>query len=223
VHETPAHSPASTPASRGDVKHRERCRPGKDGRCATRTIGIARATSGPTPMNDSDQRYEQLRMRYASSLASKHGDLAQAWRAFAANPGEDSAHHELHVQIHHLSGSAPAYSYTSLGARARAADELMSQHDAPGASLCEAPADLVARLAAPIHAVLTLSKRRMRAPRTNRQPFPDRRETAGIAWPPLLLRHSEFGCPPHSLPCASGAGMGGGIDSVAGSEFVPNQ
>ena len=174
-------------------------------------------------MNDSDQRYEQLRMRYASSLASKHGDLAQAWRAFAANPGEHSARHELHVQIHHLSGSAPAYSYTSLGARARAADELMSQHDAPGASLCEAPADLVARLAAPIHAVLTLRRGECaRLARTASHSL--------IAAKQQGLRGRHYCSGTQSLsalrfpsPAPAGAGKGGGIDSVAESEFVPNQ
>ena len=105
-------------------------------------------------MNESDSRYDQLRARYAGSLARKQGDLAQAWRALAENPAAVAARRELHLQIHRLNGSASSYGYARLGALAHALDELMSQTDANGASSNEAPIDFVARLGAPIQALL---------------------------------------------------------------------
>ncbi len=105
-------------------------------------------------MNDTDPRYDQLRMRYAGSLPRKHDDLAQAWRAFAEKPGDAIARRDLHAQIHRLSGSAPSYGYADLGALARATDALMSQPDMRDPALQQAPTDCVRRLAVLVPALL---------------------------------------------------------------------
>ncbi len=105
-------------------------------------------------MNDADQPYEQLRMRYAGSLARKHDDLARAWQVFAKKPGDAAARRGLHAQIHRLSGSAASYGYENLGALAHRFDELLSQPDPRASALMQAPADFAPVLDAPMQALL---------------------------------------------------------------------
>lgn len=100
-------------------------------------------------MTGSSHRFDLLRIRYAQSLPLKREALKSAWDAFVANPGSD-ARAELQVLVHRLAGSAPAYGFDALGARARAIDgELGDRADHP------ANADpLARRLAAPFRALL---------------------------------------------------------------------
>jgi|GEM_PF-1179390 len=105
-------------------------------------------------MDESRQRFELLRSRYAASLAHKHEALSQAWDRFRSQPQEDATRRELQQQIHRLCGSAPAYGYDRLGERARVADKLMRDWEMTAPSLRDAPGDLAMRLAAPLRAVL---------------------------------------------------------------------
>lgn len=105
-------------------------------------------------MDESRQRFELLRARYAASLAHKHETLAQAWHHFRAQPQEDAARRELQQQIHRLCGSAPAYGYERLGESARVADKLMRDWEMTAPSLRDAPGDLSVRLSAPLQTVL---------------------------------------------------------------------
>ncbi|MEO7064481.1 MAG: Hpt domain-containing protein [Dokdonella sp.] len=104
-------------------------------------------------MNETDPHYDPLRMRYAASLARKHADLVQAWRAFADTP-DAAARLDLHAQIHRLSGSASSYGYVRLGAVANAADELMSQPEPQGQGSPQMSTAAIERLAASIQTLL---------------------------------------------------------------------
>jgi HPt (histidine-containing phosphotransfer) domain-containing protein len=79
-------------------------------------------------MNDSSQRFDDLRASYAQSLASKYSTLESAWHEFAAAPGA-AALRDLHVLVHRLVGSAPAYGYAQIGDLARAADTQIAEWD----------------------------------------------------------------------------------------------
>ncbi|MFC5489171.1 response regulator [Dokdonella soli] len=105
-------------------------------------------------MSESRRHFERLRENYAGSLAHKRRSLARAWSAFAVNPHEGAVRRDLFTQIHRLCGSAPAYGYERLGDQARVADELMREWEALPPPQRAAPADLAARLAAPVRAVL---------------------------------------------------------------------
>jgi CheY-like chemotaxis protein len=105
-------------------------------------------------MNESSERFELLRSRYASSLADKHRHLARAWAAFVAAVADAATRIDLQQQLHRLCGSAHAYGYGRLGDHACAADNLMRQWEASSPALRIAPADLLDRLAAPMQAVL---------------------------------------------------------------------
>jgi CheY-like chemotaxis protein len=105
-------------------------------------------------MNESGERFELLRSRYASSLADKHEALTHAWAAFASAPSDAVARTTLQQQLHRLCGSAHAYGYARLGDQACAADSLMRQWEASMPSLRGAPADLVSRMDAPVQALL---------------------------------------------------------------------
>jgi CheY-like chemotaxis protein len=100
--------------------------------------------------NESGKSFEVLRARYAASLASKRRALALARDAFDANPADASSRRELTLQLHRLAGSAMAYGYEDLGARARGADELLRNGRTPAASN---PAH-AGTLGCAIHAVL---------------------------------------------------------------------
>lgn len=105
-------------------------------------------------INESNQRFELLRTRYASSLADKRQDLSRAWHLFEARPVDESARQDLQRQIHRLSGSAPAYGYERLGDRARVVDTLLRTWDTTTPSLRDAPTELAERIAAPVRAIL---------------------------------------------------------------------
>jgi len=102
-------------------------------------------------MDDSRQRFELLRVRYAASFAEKRRALDDAWRAFLARPGDPAVRSELQQQAHRLSGSAPAYGYEALGALARTADSLMQAWPAASST---SGADEPAQLAAPVRSLL---------------------------------------------------------------------
>ncbi|HEY0180108.1 MAG TPA: response regulator [Dokdonella sp.] len=104
-------------------------------------------------MSDSNPRFELLRARYAASLTRKREALAAAWDAFVADPHDAELRRELQTQIHRLSGSALAYGYERLGESARAADAMLRDWDESSVSLRAPPADLAARLEAPLRAV----------------------------------------------------------------------
>ena len=78
-------------------------------------------------MNDS-QRFDELRASYAQSLASKYSTLESAWHEFAAAPGAPALR-DLHVLVHRLVGSAPAYGYAQIGDLARVADTQIAEWD----------------------------------------------------------------------------------------------
>lgn len=86
-------------------------------------------------MNAADKPYDQLRKRYADSLTRKHGELAQAWQVFEAQPDAAAARNRLHAQIHQLSGSAASYGYARVGALAHALDQHMSEAEASKSGL----------------------------------------------------------------------------------------
>lgn len=79
-------------------------------------------------MSDSSQRFELLRASYAQSLASKYSALESTWHEFAASP-DAALLRELHVLVHRLVGSAPAYGYARIGDLARAADTQIAEWD----------------------------------------------------------------------------------------------
>ena len=103
-------------------------------------------------MTDSSLRFEQLRVRYAQSLPSKHSALGDAWRAFEADPDATNGR-ELQMMVHRLAGSAPAYGYPVLGQLASSIDgeftewENVSPDGPPGAALVE-------KIASPMRALL---------------------------------------------------------------------
>jgi CheY-like chemotaxis protein len=105
-------------------------------------------------MNDSSERFELLRARYAASLDDKQRALAQVWSAFAAAPTDAAIRAELQQQLHRLCGSAHAYGYAMVGDHACAADSLMRNWEGRAAGLRESPDELLVRLAAPVAALL---------------------------------------------------------------------
>lgn len=106
-----------------------------------------------TPMTDSSKRFEFLRSRYARSLVSKHAVLAEAWRAFADTADERNAR-SLQILVHRLTGSAPAYGYAELGARAGAVDRELADWDETEPSARDSPGELARRLSAPMQALI---------------------------------------------------------------------
>lgn len=78
--------------------------------------------------SDFEFRLQLLRERYAGSLGHKRATLAEAWRAFEANPRDAASRRELSMQLHRLCGSAGAYGYADIGASACAADRLVGEH-----------------------------------------------------------------------------------------------
>jgi CheY-like chemotaxis protein len=107
-----------------------------------------------TTMNESSERFELLRARYAASLDDKQRSLAQAWSTFAAAPSDSAVRTELQQQLHRLCGSAHAYGYVLLGDHACVADGLMRRWESCPPGLRESPDELLARLDAPVAALL---------------------------------------------------------------------
>lgn len=78
--------------------------------------------------SDFDSRLQQLHERYTASLVHKRAALAEAWRAFAADPSDRALRRELSMQLHRLSGSAGAYGYEAIGTAASEADGVVGEH-----------------------------------------------------------------------------------------------
>lgn len=97
-------------------------------------------------MDESKQRFELLRARYAASFADKLHALDGVWRAFLAEPADAAVRRELQQQLHRLSGSAPAYGYAALGALARAADNAMHAWPTASSPADEQPVQLAASM-----------------------------------------------------------------------------
>jgi CheY-like chemotaxis protein len=95
--------------------------------------------------NESDDRLQLLRTRYAGSLAAKRDALANAWRDFLGASADPVCRRELTAQVHRLCGSAAAYGYVELGERACVADRLLGG---------PAPTPVPAVLDAPLQAVI---------------------------------------------------------------------
>jgi CheY-like chemotaxis protein len=111
------------------------------------------ASPAPT-MNESSERFDLLRARYANSLGDKQRALAQAWAAFAAAPSDAAARDDLQQQLHRLCGSALAYGYARLGDDACLADSLLRRWGELAPALRDAPSDLLEHLLASVQAVL---------------------------------------------------------------------
>jgi hypothetical protein len=94
-------------------------------------------------MTANSPEMDALHARYASSFASKHAALLEAWQAFSSGRDEPSAR-KLHDLVHRLAGSAPSYGYASLGLHAREADHVFTVGGP----------DLAERAAAPVEALL---------------------------------------------------------------------
>ncbi|MEO7324864.1 MAG: response regulator [Dokdonella sp.] len=105
-------------------------------------------------MNESSERFDLLRQRYAGLLSEKQRVMTQAWAAFAAMPSDAGARGELQQQLHRLCGSAQAYGYADLGKHACSADSLLRRWEGLLPALRDAPTDLAERLNAPIQAML---------------------------------------------------------------------
>lgn len=104
-------------------------------------------------MTDLSPRFEELRVRYAQSLPSKHASLSQAWRAFEAMP--DAANgRELQMMVHRLAGSAPAYGYPVLGELASVIDGEFTEWEYAAKADDDGGAALALRIASPMRALL---------------------------------------------------------------------
>ncbi|MBL8297590.1 MAG: Hpt domain-containing protein [Rhodanobacteraceae bacterium] len=99
-------------------------------------------------------KLEELRQRYWRSLPRKAEDLQGQWQRVQLQPQERTFLAELHMQVHRLSGSAPAYGFDTIGALARPIDQQLALwlhgEDA------ELPPDAVAMMAALVGPVVTL-------------------------------------------------------------------
>lgn len=104
-------------------------------------------------MTDSSPRFALLRARYARSLASKHVALVQAWRAFASDADAATAR-ELQGLVHRLAGSAPAYGYAALGARASAVDRELMDWEGAEPRRRDTAGELAQRLSMPMQALI---------------------------------------------------------------------
>ena len=104
-------------------------------------------------------RFEELKARYARSLPQKATELAAAWQQFAADPHDAEARRTLHLCVHRLSGSAPAFGFEDVGDVAQVVDGQFSdwlvlpefERPAPAAlkqAIGDGVADLVAILRA---------------------------------------------------------------------------
>ena len=100
-------------------------------------------------MADSSPRFAELHARYAASLPAKRRALDAAWQAFASAPDEGTFR-ELQLAVHRLAGSARAYGYVSLGARAQAADALLIRETVP----MRDPGAFVQQIAEPVRVLL---------------------------------------------------------------------
>jgi HPt (histidine-containing phosphotransfer) domain-containing protein len=72
-------------------------------------------------------RFEELQERYAQALPQKAEELAAAWTAFSDDPADPAKRSALHLAVHRLSGSAPAYGFDQLGAVAQRVDTVFSE------------------------------------------------------------------------------------------------
>jgi len=87
------------------------------------------------------------------SLASKRAALADAWRAFVVAPDERNGR-ELHVLVHRLAGSAPAYGYGPLGELASGVDQTLADWEKTLPAMRDAASALAERLAVPMRNLL---------------------------------------------------------------------
>lgn len=104
-------------------------------------------------MNDSSERFAELKARYVQSLADKHAALARAWHDLATAPGERTAV-ELQTMAHRLAGSAPAYGYDAIGAAAHDVDALLNAWAKRPPAERESIGTLVEHLAQPMRALI---------------------------------------------------------------------
>jgi HPt (histidine-containing phosphotransfer) domain-containing protein len=104
-------------------------------------------------MNDSSQRFAELRTRYERSLPAKRATVDRAWRTFLASPDERGAV-ALQSIAHRLAGSATPYGYDAIGAAAQSLDARLSEwlRRAPGGR--ESADALATHLATPADALL---------------------------------------------------------------------
>jgi CheY-like chemotaxis protein len=117
--------------------------------------------------NESDDRLQLLRVRYAGSLAAKRDALANAWRDFLDASADPVRRRELTAQVHRLCGSAAAYGYVELGERACVADRLLGGPP---------PTPVPAVLDAPLQAVIDALDRAI----ASAQATPLRRDAATL-------------------------------------------
>src|SRR6185436_1781217 len=96
----------------------------------------------------------ELGARYAESLPEKLNELALAWEAWLADPELDSAREQVHLRVHKLAGSAPAYGYHDLGREAQRLDSLMQDWTGEVPQLRSPPSELCRRVSLPMEALL---------------------------------------------------------------------
>ena len=77
-------------------------------------------------MNDTSQRFVELRTRYERSFPEKRAAVERAWHAFLASPDERGAL-ALQSIAHRLAGSASPYGYDAVGSAAQSLDAMLSE------------------------------------------------------------------------------------------------
>src|SRR5262245_51624879 len=101
-----------------------------------------------------DGSRSELLQRYRASLGDKVGELALAWEAWIAAPDQREAMDKVHVLVHRLAGSAPAYGFDDLGREAQRMDGFVQSWVSEVEQLRMPLPALCQRVAAPMEALL---------------------------------------------------------------------
>ena len=104
-------------------------------------------------MNDTSQRFVELRARYERSLPEKRATVEHAWHTFLASPDEQGAL-ELQSIAHRLAGSASPYGYHAIGATAQSLDAMLSDWLKRASTERESARSLATHLATPANALI---------------------------------------------------------------------
>ena len=111
------------------------------------------ARTGSNAMNDTSQRFVELRTRYERSLPEKRATVEHAWHAFLASPDERGAL-ALQSVAHRLAGSASPYGYDAVGSAAQSLDAMLSDWLKRASNERESARSLATHLATPASALI---------------------------------------------------------------------
>ena len=111
------------------------------------------ARTGSNAMNDTSQRFAELRTRYERSFPEKHATVEHAWHAFLASPDERGAL-ALQSIAHRLAGSASPYGYDAVGSAAQSLDAMLSDWLKRAPTERESARSFATHLATPANALI---------------------------------------------------------------------